>query len=200
MIRIFKALLCVISIQAIAQEQPDTTAVPPLQTSQPLISEPLDTVKIRSYEERFDPRKALLYSAVVPGLGQIYNKKYWKVPIVYGGFAAIAYGYDWNNGLYKLLKSELFYNLEHQTNTSPELGWTNDQLRPFIDRYRRQRDLMVVLFGAMYILQIIDAHVDAHLKAFDVNPNLQVKLQPMMDQNTMTGRQTGLSLIVQFKN
>ncbi|NJM26454.1 MAG: hypothetical protein HC859_14220 [Bacteroidia bacterium] len=115
-----------------------------------------DTVLVQSQKKRFSPRKALLYSAVLPGLGQVYNKKYWKVPIVYGGFVAIGYGYNFNNTVYRKLKADLFYILEHGTDGGtnyPNLG--EDQVRSFIDSYRRNRDLMVILFGVMYTLQIM---------------------------------------------
>ena len=72
-----------------------------------------DTVLLKSYAARYDPRKALLYAAVVPGLGQIYNKKYWKLPLVYGGFFAIGYAINFYQDNYKTYKVQLFYNLDN---------------------------------------------------------------------------------------
>jgi hypothetical protein len=158
-----------------------------------------DTIIISDYASKFDPQKALLYSAVLPGLGQAYNKKYWKIPIVYGGFIAIGYGIKWNNDIYQDLKKGLYYILETgETTGPPPYELTESQYRTNIDRYRRQRDLMYLLFGGMYLLQIIDAHVDAHLKEFDVNPNLQVRIRPIMSTDPMLGNQTGLSLTLRF--
>ena len=161
-----------------------------------------DTVEIQSYAKRFSPRKAILYAAILPGLGQIYNKKYWKLPLVYGGFYAIGYYIDNYNRLYSEYKGYLFYNLEHglggQNDENPDVQLTTGQLRTIVDKARRERDFMVILMGGMYLLQMVDAHVDSHLKEFDLNPNLQVSIEPAMRQNAMTGTTTGLALVFKF--
>lgn len=157
---------------------------------------------IQSYAKRFSPRKAILYAAILPGLGQIYNKKYWKLPLVYGGFYAIGYYIDNYNRLYTEYKGYLFYNLEHglggQDDENPDVQLTTGQLRTIVDKARRERDFMVILMGGMYLLQMVDAHVDSHLKEFDLNPNLQVSIEPAMRQNAMTGTTTGLALVFKF--
>ena len=167
-----------------------------------LIVESRDTVMIKSYAKRYDPQRALLLAAIVPGLGQIYTKKYWKLPLVYGGFIAIGYGFNSYNNFYQQYKKELFYNLENgydQDNESrPGENTTTGNYRTAVDFYRNKRDLMILLMGGMYILQIIDAHVDAHLKEFDLNPNLQVSIQPSINQSDLTGRQSGVSIIFKF--
>lgn len=160
-----------------------------------------DTILIKSYATRYSPRKALLYAAILPGLGQIYTKKYWKLPLVYGGFIGIGYGMNFYQGIYTKYKGQLFENLElnlGENGTNPASGYTTAQLRSIVDRAQRERDFMIILMGGMYLLQIIDAHVDAHLKEFDLNPNLQVSIQPTVEQNAMMGRQTGVSLIIKF--
>src|SRR6478752_6275008 len=78
-----------------------------------LITISKDTVQLKSYASRYDPQRALLLAAVVPGLGQIYNKKYWKLPLVYGGFIGIGIGFSNYNNFYHQYKKELFYNLEN---------------------------------------------------------------------------------------
>jgi hypothetical protein len=167
-----------------------------------LIIQSQDTVLLKSYAARYDPRKALLYAAIVPGLGQIYNKKYWKLPLVYGGFIAIGYGIDFYQKGYNKYKKELFYNLENgyteDNDIRPGDNYTTANYRRIVDQYKRQRDLMIILMGGMYLLQIVDAHVDAHLKEFDLNPNLQVSIQPTMEQSPLLGRQSGVSLIIKF--
>lgn len=163
-----------------------------------------DTVAIRSLAKRFSPRKSILYAAVLPGLGQIYNKKYWKVPLVYGGFYIIGHYIDVYNDLYTEYKGYLFYNLENglggenQEHPDPEVGLTTGQLRTIVDKSRRERDFMIILMGGMYLLQMVDAHVDSHLKEFDLNPNLQVSIEATMEQNALTGTTTGLALIFKF--
>ena len=168
----------------------------------PVVIKAEDTVAIKSYAQRFNPRKALLYAAVVPGLGQIYNKKYWKLPLVYGGFAAVTWNITRYNDIYKRYKNDLFENLElgltDDNDVHPVKGITTGQYRTVVNKARRERDFWVIMMGAMYLLQIVDAHVDAHLKEFDLNPNLQVSVEPTMEQNQLTGRQTGLSLLIKF--
>jgi hypothetical protein len=167
-----------------------------------LIVESRDTALIKSYATRYNPRKALLFAAILPGLGQIYNKKYWKLPLVYGGFISIGYGMNLYQTGYRKYKNQLFDNLNaapsNESHINPESEFTTAQLRTIVTRYRRERDFMVVLMAGMYLLQIIDAHVDAHLKEFDLNPNLQVSIEPTLEQNTMMGRQTGVSVIIKF--
>ena len=167
-----------------------------------LMTESRDTVLLKSYAARFDPRKALLYAAILPGLGQIYNKKYWKLPLVYGGFLALGYAINFYQTGYTKYKVELFYNLENgytENNQSrPGDYYTTGNYRKIVDQYKRQRDFMMILMGGMYLLQIVDAHVDAHLKEFDLNPNLQLSIQPTVEQNSLIGRQSGISLMLRF--
>src|SRR5688572_23443255 len=163
-----------------------------------------DTVLIKSYASRYDPRKALLYAAVVPGLGQIYNKKYWKLPLVYGGFFGIGYAVNFYQTNYQRYKVLLFKNLNKglvnpgDVDVNDELGLSTGTLRTIVDKSRRERDFWVIMMGAMYILQIVDAHVDSHLKEFDINPNLRVSIEPAVDQNELLGRQNSLSVIIKF--
>ena len=122
----------------------------------------------------------MLYAAVVPGMGQIYNKKYWKLPLVYGGFIAIGYAINFYQEGYTKYKKELYYNLENgytdDNDIRPGDDYTTSNYRKIVDQYKRERDFMIILMGGMYLLQIVDAHVDAHLKEFDLNPNLQVSI------------------------
>lgn len=158
-----------------------------------------DTVLLKSYAKRYNPRKALLLAAIVPGLGQVYNKKYWKLPLVYGGFYLIGRQINFYNNIYTTYKFQLFTNLEtNATKSTVYPYYTTDQLRRIVDRSRRERDFMVILMGGMYLLQIIDAHVDAHLKEFDLNPNLRVSLEPTITQDALIGRQTGMALVFRF--
>jgi len=152
---------------------------------------------ISSYAQRFNPRKALLYAAVLPGSGQIYNKKYWKLPIVYGGFFGGIYLVSFYQEQHARFRKDLFELINDPTATNPN-GFTQDQLRSLIDKARRERDYFFVLTGLWYILQMVDAHVDAHLKEFDLNPKLKVSIEPHMERNNMLGRSNGMSLIIKF--
>ncbi len=154
---------------------------------------------IESYAKRYDPRKAMLYAAVMPGAGQFYNKKYWKMPLVYGGFAGFVYGINFYQDNYLRYKEELFglINDPGSGGLSPS-GLTEDQLRTLVDQTRRERDFLIILTGFFYILQMVDAHVDAHLKEFDLNPKLQVRIEPMMENDLLVGRNTGVALRIRF--
>lgn len=171
-------------------------------TSDSLIVESQDTVLLKSYATRYNPRKALLFAAVLPGLGQIYNKKYWKLPLVYGGFFGTTYAMVFYNDLYRDYKQKLFANLEdgYEADSDIRKGdvYTTKNYRVAVDRAKRSRDFWLIMMGAMYLLQIVDAHVDAHLKEFDLNPQLRVSIEPMMEQNMMLGKQSGLSLVIRF--
>jgi hypothetical protein len=170
--------------------------------SDSLIVESQDTVLLKSYASRYNPRKALLYAAILPGLGQIYNKKYWKLPLVYGGFFGTTYAMLFYNDLYRDYKRELFTNLELGLTGDSDIRtgdvYTTKNYRVAVDRAKRSRDFWLIMMGAMYLLQVVDAHVDAHLKEFDLNPQLRVSIEPMMEQNYMLGKQTGFSLVVKF--
>lgn len=151
---------------------------------------------IESYAKRFDPRKATLYAAVMPGLGQVYNKKYWKVPLVYGGFGFLIYVVDIYQDQYLLFRKDLFYVIN--TGNPSETGYTEDQLRTLVSRSRRERDYFIILTGIWYLLQMVDAQVDAHLKEFDLNPKLQVRIEPIMENSLLTGRSSGFSVKLRF--
>jgi hypothetical protein len=160
-------------------------------------SRPVETIE--SYAKRYDPRKAMLYAAVMPGAGQFYNKKYWKMPLVYGGFAGFLYGINFYQTDHLRFREELFdlINDPGVGGLSPS-GLTEEQLRTLVDRTRRERDFLIILTGFFYILQMVDAHVDAHLKEFDLNPKLQVRIEPMMENDLLVGRNTGVAVRIRF--
>ncbi len=158
---------------------------------------PADSPDAAWYARRYNPRKALLYAAVFPGLGQVYTKKYWKLPLVYGGLGVTAYAINFYQQGYAKYRAELFEVLGTGAPLSNS-GFTEAQLRTLIDRYRRERDFMIIVLGGVYILQMIDAHVDAHLKEFDLNPRFRVSVLPVSEQNPMAGRITGMGLFLKF--
>ncbi len=149
------------------------------------------------YAARYVPRKALLYSAALPGMGQVYNKKYWKLPIVYGGFYVLTYVAFRYNDLYNQYKKEL-YDVVRDNKYVPPSGYTEQQLRSVTEYYRRQRDFFLILDGMWYLLQLVDAHVDAHLREFDLNPQLKVSLGPSMQYNPLIGSAPGFGITVKF--
>lgn len=153
---------------------------------------------LEMFYENHDPNKAALYSAIVPGLGQAYNKKYWKIPLVWAGIAGFAYFIDWNNDQYQFYRKNLIYETEKNPNFPNETPLEASNLKSARDNYRRSRD-MLVIFGVMfYLLNIVDAHVDAHLIEFDVNKDLSVQINPSIQSNPNSKLSTGLTFSVKF--
>lgn len=151
-----------------------------------------DSVQVLKVPKFYIPKKAAMLSAAFPGLGQIYNGKWWKVPIIYAGVAATVYGISWNNeyyskykrGYYDWIDSDPFsksYLEVLPPNASVEDldgTWFKSQLEAKKNSYRRDRDLMIIVAVAVYMINIIDANVDAHLADFDVSPDLSMRLSP----------------------
>ena len=150
---------------------------------------------IEKYAKRYIPRKAGLYSAVVPGLGQAYNKKYWKIPIFYAGVIGLGYGINFYQQQHKQFRTELFDILNSNTVTSVS-GFSEKQLRKLVERTRRERDLFVILTVVLYLLGIAEAHIDAHLQEFELNEKLKLSLNPMIHRQSQL--QTGLLLSFNF--
>ena len=149
-------------------------------------------------ETRFnpDPARSAMYSAVLPGMGQIYNRKYWKVPIVYAGFAGIGWYMNFTNEEFVRYRNALDFRIDGNPQTVDEFiddpRYTEEVLTRFKDYYRRQRDLTFILTAVFYALNIIDATVDAHLIDFDVSEDLGLKVGPsFLDHEQPFARRPG---------
>lgn len=153
----------------------------------------LETKKIR----KLDPRKALFYSAVLPGMGQAYNGKYWKIPLVYGGFVGFILVVDFYQKNYIKFRNDLFTLIASGASTSP-LGFSEDRLRFAVDQTRRERDQFLVYTGLFYLLQIVDAHVDAHLQDFKFIKESKLSLRPSVQNAYAAGPSAGLTLTFKF--
>lgn len=143
------------------------------------------------------PHKATIYSALIPGLGQIYNKKYWKLPIIYGATGILIYAFDFNNEQYNKYKNA-YSDMDAELITEFE-GYTDKEVLLRIkDNYRRNRDLNVILMAAVYLLNVVDATVDAHLFNYEINDDLSLNVQPTF-YNQINYQQTyGLALRISF--
>jgi hypothetical protein len=130
-----------------------------------------------------DPARAAMFSAVLPGMGQIYNRKYWKVPIVYAGFAGLTWYTMFAHEQFARYRTALDFRIDGNPQTIDEFAgdfrYTQDVLTRFKDYYRRQRDRTVIWTALFYTLTIIDATVDAHLFEFDVSEDLGLKVAPV---------------------
>jgi len=157
------------------------------------------------------PSRAAFYSGVLPGLGQAYNKRYWKIPIVLGAIGTGTYMYLRNDDFYDRFRDaykrrlagftdDEFWDLNKTDGfipANPDLS--DDALQDAQERYQRDRDLALLITIALYALNIIDANVDAHLKQYNVNEDLSLKMQPYLDINPLTREPNyGLAVHIRF--
>lgn len=156
-------------------------------------------------------KKAMWLALVIPGAGQIYNRKYWKLPIIYGGFVGCAYAMRWNNMMYRDYSQAYldimdddpqtqsynqFLHLGNQITPENTQRW-QEIFRKRKDRYRRWRDMSFFCMLGVYALSVIDAYVDASLSEFDISPDLSLRVAPAIsNQKTdLTGsRQTSVGV------
>lgn len=143
------------------------------------------------------PHKASFYAAILPGLGQIYNKKYWKLPLIYGGIAGVGYGIHFNSKYYKdYRRAYRDFIVRDPNNTSylqfvppgisiddihgKHSAWFQNALKNKKNYYKRYRELSYIGLGLIYVAQIIDATVDAHFFNFDISDDLSLNIQPAL--------------------
>jgi hypothetical protein len=124
-----------------------------------------------------NPRRASLLSAVLPGAGQFYNQKYWKLPVIYGGAFALGYYIRLNNNQYDLFRKS-YLQVRAGEKDYFNGAYDAEQLARLREYWRRNRDLLIIVSGLSYLLNIADAAVDAHLSQFDVGNNLSLNISP----------------------
>lgn len=149
-----------------------------------------------------EARRASIMSACLPGLGQIYNRKYWKVPIIYAGLGGLGYMFVFNHNEYNYFRQNLIREADDDPTTINTTRYDVDQLQTQKITYRKRRDIAAVGIALLYILNIIDANVDAHLKTFDVSDDLSISVDPWHDSyNIGFGNRTatGFSIKLNFK-
>ncbi|HOI32874.1 MAG: DUF5683 domain-containing protein [Bacteroidales bacterium] len=155
------------------------------------------------------PHKATIYSAILPGLGQAYNRKYWKIPVVYAGIGTIYYFASSNGKMYR--KAREAYNYVASESDYPIDNdfvdkYTAQDLQTIRDYYRRNMELSWVVMGLWYVVNIIDATVDAHFFDYNISEDLSLRVEPVIihDQplgeipTSYAGMQAGLSLKIKF--
>ena len=195
----------------------DTTTKPVPTDSLAKIAEPVADKKVDSVLKVHSPRKAIIRSAIIPGWGQIYNKKYWKLPLVYGALGATAYIFFDNIQVYR--DSRFAYKAKYKASLPPYdplnprpgpyrdstdyhkikeeyLPYSLESLRQNRNQFRKYIDYSVLFFVFFWGLNVVDAAVDAHLKSFDVSPDLSFRIKPGYSE--MAGTK-GISLILAFK-
>jgi len=168
-----------------------------------------------SPKERFIPNanKATWLAIAFPGAGQIYNRKYWKLPIVYGGFVGCAYALNWNNKMYKDYSQAYLDIMDDDPNTksyedflplNSSISGQEERFKEIFrkrkDLYRRQRDLSIFCFIGVYLLSVVDAYVDAELSDFDITKDISLKVEPSIfnDGKSMNFNSIGLQCSLKF--
>ena len=166
---------------------------------------------------RPDPQRALWLALVIPGGGQIYNRKYWKLPIVYGGFVGCIYAMRWNNMMYKDYAQAYLDIMDDDPGTASynkflhlgrQITPANEERYKTIfkkrkDRFRRYRDLSFFVMVGVYAVSVIDAYVDAELSAFDLSKDLSLKVRPAVigngsSMNPLTAASLGVNCSLEF--
>lgn len=159
-----------------------------------------------------EPRVAVWLSLLVPGGGQIYNRKFWKLPIVYGGYVGCIYALTWNQSTYMDYQNayvdimdddpntksyEDFLPPHYEIDTSME-DWLKDVFRQRKNKYCRWRDMSIFAFAGMYVVAAIDAYVDAELSHFDISPDLSFSVEPNIMIDHKGAPTAGFSLALNF--
>jgi hypothetical protein len=168
-----------------------------------------DSVSFKKSKKEFNPlapSKAAFYSAILPGMGQAYNQRYWKVPIVWGAIGGSIYMYTFNNDSYQRFRTA--FKRRQAGFTDDEFYDLNNGILPSLDvddleyqqeRFQRDRDLWLVVAIGMYALNIVDANVDAHLKQFNIDDDLSIDFEPYFDLNQVTNSPNyGMAVIIKF--
>ena len=146
--------------------------------------------------KKHSPHKASIYSAILPGAGQVYNKKYWKVPIVYTALGSAVY-FTFNNQQKYNQYRDAFLLRQDGSKDEYDGIYSDSQLITIMEYYERNKELSIIMVAAVYILNIVDASVDAHLFDFDVSEDLSLHTTPKLMQ-TQKGYQPALSLQMNF--
>ncbi|MCU7552432.1 DUF5683 domain-containing protein [Chitinophagaceae bacterium LB-8] len=185
--------------------QKDTLGRPIVTDSLSKVAKPVKDRKEDSIAKVPPPRKAIIRSAIIPGWGQIYNKKYWKAPIVWGALGISGSIFYTNLQYYRDTRDayKVKYNIRVNNDSTgyneipDELKqYSEESLRYNRDQYRRYVDYSALVFILLWGLNVVDAAVDAHLKSFDVSPDLSMQIKP--GYSNMAGTK-GVSLVFNFK-
>lgn len=164
-----------------------------------------DSLKIKgasdsTLQKKHSPKKAAAMSALIPGLGQAYNKKYWKIPVIYGGFAGLGIALSATHKNYVAYRDAYKYRIDTLSSTVDDFTeFSTENLNTLQDQYHKRRDLLTIGIGVLYFLNIIDAAVDAHLFYFDVSDELSMQIQPYIETPIQANRAAkGITLTLKF--
>lgn len=183
-----------LSHTAIAQRQP-------IAPSEIMIdAQKLGGIETIEMVSKLDPNKAALLSAALPGLGQIYNGEFWKLPVIYGGGLIIGHFIYYNHDLYNTFNYAMIADVsESPFINNPFPRFNRASLQRNRDFYKRNRDFMIIVGVAYYMLNIVEAHISAHLKEFNVNEDLSLKFKPSIEPIPYSGQVIGVGIALTIK-
>lgn len=158
-----------------------------------------------------NPKTATWLALVIPGGGQIYNRKYWKLPIVYGGFMGCIYALSWNGQMYSDYKRAYIDIMDNDPNTNSyidmlpprfdvdaNIDWLKSVFKNRKDKYRRYRDMSIFAFAGVYLISVIDAYVDAELSHFDISEDLSLQVNPEIIDSNFGRSSLGFQVAIRF--
>ena len=159
-----------------------------------------DRIELFTELSDLNPKKAAFMSAVLPGLGQVYNRQYWKLPFVYGGAVIIGHYIRYQDRLLKSFRSAYLAEVDADPGTiNPYTGLGATTLERNVQQLRRDRDYLMIIGGLFYLLQIADAHISAHLHEFQINEELSMNIGPSIQPSALISRSVGVSVSLNFK-
>lgn len=175
---LFRSLICIFLLASVCSLKLSAQSV------DSLAPEPNRLLTLGEGQKTSDPSRAALLSAAFPGLGQIYNRKYWKLPIIYGGAYALGYGIHWNDDNYNQVRNALFAVRSGTIDPDNPLHTISETiLARETDRFRRDRDFLIIGSIMAYLIVIVDSYVDAHLRDFPLGKDTALQMEPMLRQD-----------------
>lgn len=205
-IRLVLIILLLVNLKGWTQQR-DSVATTPLPDSLSITDSTLvsDSAEVKKGIFAFftkdypSPKKAAYLSLAIPGGGQIYNKRWWKLPLVYGAMGAMVVTINRNQGFYQDFKEAYQLSLDGKPHKFSSIGLSTNSLRLLRDRYDKNTQLSYIGLVVVYALQSVEAFVDAHLKTFDVNEDLSLRLKPSFQTDLLAGQPTlGIGVAIQF--
>lgn len=200
------ALMLISAVISRAQIVPDTAVLPVIPDTTTVTTSVVITDTVRNNIHTVAvakgsklpftpvPKKAGLYSAIVPGMGQLYNRQYWKLPVIYAGMAVTGYFLIDNIKQYRNYRKVYIGRIDNDPTTADDLTYTTEEVKLLQDTYKKYTDLTVLFTAVGYMIQVMDAVASAHLKNFDISPDISMRMTPVIYGNGI-----GLGLVMNFK-
>lgn len=160
---------------------------------------PYDSADLFTEKSTLDPKKAAILSAVLPGMGQVYNKQPWKLPIIYGGLFSIGYFVNYNHQYFQSLRNAFIAETDGDPATINPFQLSSDALSSRVEQFRRDRDYLIIIGVITYLLNVVDAHISAHLEEFAINDELSLSFKPTFNNPPGGVTNAGFSIVLNIK-